>query len=109
MVKTERENQFLIKMILQDFPLFPTRSFPGVDWESTEMFDQWYLISEGSRLTMGGVCVSAGTGEQFQFPSSFPVTPVTASNFSCITPASVSIRGVRSIWYSTETIPNFSG
>ena len=52
----------------------------------------------------GGFRVSAGTGVQFQFPSSFPATPLVANNFANTTPVGVSVCGVRSIWQFSETV-----
>jgi len=71
------------------------------------MVDQLCLILEGTLLTVVD-SVSAGTGGQFQFPSSFPATPLVVNNFANTTPVGVSVRGVRSIWQSTKIISNFS-
>ena len=56
----------------------------------------------------GEFCVSAGTGGQFQFPSSFPVTPLVASYFTNVT-AGVTVCGVGSVWHPTKTISNLIG
>ena len=52
----------------------------------------------------GGFCVSAGSGGQFQFPSSYPAMPLVTNT----TPVVVSVCGVRSIWQSSKTISNLS-